>query len=205
MFLLIYIYQLPFSCTAAAGACLQGFIGDIPEENTLTAYSRLKNNDDSTKTFLFPSTAFLCNGTLHELAIPYVVNGSDNLVWHKQLTANMSVWRPTATGYTEVVRFQLFVNLPTPNGEHFYVASRTLSDTAVAQPLNLTTVHRGDIIGVTLSPKVKAEYIPMLMRSSGSEGGKREGCGDINTTHNCNIIRDKMPLIAANVTILQGR
>lgn len=117
----------------------------------------------------------------------------------------MSVWRPTATGgYTEVVRFQLFVNLPTGN-EEFYVARRILSDTIVVQPLNLTTVQRGDIIGVTLSPKVNTEYIPLLMRSSGFEGGKREGCGDINTTLNCNIIRDKMPLIAANVTILQGR
>lgn len=158
------------------------------------------------KTLLFPSTAFLCNGTLQELAIPYVVDRRDNLVWHANLTAAISVWRPTATGHTEVVRFQLAVHLPVANEDLLYVAINTHSDTIVAQPPHLVTVHRGDIIGVTLSPKVKAEYIPLLlMKSTGSESSEQEGCGDINATHNCNIISDRTPLIAVNVTILQGK
>lgn len=169
-------------------------------------YTRLRNNEDSTKTFLFPSTAFLCNGTLQELAIPYVVNRSDHLVWHTNLTANISVWRPTVKGYTEVVRFELIVHLPADNEEQLYVVVRnTHTDTIVVQPLELVTVQKGDIIGVTLSPETNAEYIPILLtRSTGSESGKQEGCGDINTTRNCNVIQDNMPLIAVNVTMPQG-
>lgn len=169
-------------------------------------HTRLWNEEDTTKTFLFPSTAFLCNGTLQELAIPYVVNGSDLLVWHTNLTANISVWRPTVKGYTEVVRFELVAHLPADNEEELYVVARnTHTDTIVVRPLELVAVQKGDIIGVTLSPKTNAEYIPiLLMRSTGSESGKQEGCGDINTTRNCNVIQHKMPLIAVNVTMPQG-
>ena len=136
------------------------------------------------------------------------MDSSDNLVWHANLTAAMSVWRPTATGYTEVVRFQLAVHLPIANEELLYVASNIRSDTIVARPLHLVTVQRGDIIGVTLSPKATAAYIPLLlMKSSASdhESGEQEGCGDINATRNCNIVSDKMPIIAVNVTNLQGK
>ena len=208
-YILVQVYnihdylKLYLPCTTATAACLQGFVSDIPEENTLMSYTRLRNNEDSTKTFLFPSTAFLCNGTLQELAIPYVVNGSDHLVWHTNLTANMSVWRPTATGYTEVVRFQLVVHLPGAN-EDLVVVRNTHSDTIVARPLKLVTVHKGDIIGFTLTPETNAEYIPILLMRTTAERSEQEECGDINTTRNCNIIRDKMPLVAVNVTIPQG-
>ena len=157
------------------------------------------------KTFLFPSTAFLCNGTLQELAVPYVVDIRDSLVWHTNLTAAISVWRPTEIGHTEVVQFQLTVHLPGGNDESLYVAEDTHSGAVIVRPLKEVTVQRGDIIGVTLSPKGRQDNIPLLLRrSAGSGGSEDEGCGSINATHNCNMIYDKIPLVAVNLTLSQG-
>ena len=171
--------------------CLSGFTQTLPKQEEWNRYATLHPEGRSSRTYLFPSLRFACEGRLERLE--FVPAAMSSEYWNDFIGLYFSVWRPDGIGYIPVASQEFRIT----NAQSTWTSPLVI---------NLPTdVGEGYIVGVTLPPSTPTVFnsqwfrgIPLRMFTT------TQPCSIGNNSFTC-FTYISTPLIKASFTPSSGK